>query len=143
MPRRSSRSEPAPARLMPPSTILAGVALRSGASAAAPWSTCRSRTRRRSRASRPWRWEGHIVDRAHGLAGAEQIAAHREVLGEAGDLQQRLRAPPTSSTGSSSTMSSSSVPMSMALRMPSLSRLKQIDTAKIITPGSAATHGLT
>jgi hypothetical protein len=33
--------------------------------------------------------------------------------------------------------------MSMALRMPSLSRLKQIDTAKIIAPGSAATHGLT
>ena len=28
-------------------------------------------------------------------------------------------------------------------RMPSLRRLKQIDTAKIITPGSAATHGLT
>ena len=33
--------------------------------------------------------------------------------------------------------------MSMALRMPSLSRLKQIDTAKIMTPGNAATHGLT
>jgi hypothetical protein len=33
--------------------------------------------------------------------------------------------------------------MSMALRMPSLSRLKQIDTAKIMTPGSAATQGLT
>ncbi len=32
---------------------------------------------------------------------------------------------------------------SIALRMPSLSRLKQIDTMKIITPGSAATHGLT
>ena len=27
----------------------------------------------------------------------------------------------------------------MALRMPSLSRLKQIDTAKIIAPGNAAT----
>jgi hypothetical protein len=33
--------------------------------------------------------------------------------------------------------------MSMALRMPSLSRLKQIDTAKIMAPGNAATHGLT
>jgi hypothetical protein len=31
----------------------------------------------------------------------------------------------------------------MALRRPSLSRLKQIETAKIITPGSAATQGLT
>jgi hypothetical protein len=33
--------------------------------------------------------------------------------------------------------------MSMALRIPSLSRLKQIETAKIIAPGSAATQGLT
>ena len=32
---------------------------------------------------------------------------------------------------------------SIALRIPSLSRLKQIDTMKIIAPGSAATHGLT
>jgi hypothetical protein len=29
--------------------------------------------------------------------------------------------------------------MSMALRRPSLNRLKQIDTAKIMAPGSAAT----
>ena len=35
--------------------------------------------------------EGNIIDRAHGFAGAEQIAAHREMLGQAGDLQQRLR----------------------------------------------------
>ena len=32
--------------------------------------------------------------------------------------------------------------ISMALRMPSLSRLKPIDTAKIIAPGKAATQGL-
>jgi hypothetical protein len=29
----------------------------------------------------------------------------------------------------------------MALRSPSLSRLKQIETTKIIAPGSAATRG--
>ena len=57
-------------------------------------------------------------------------------------------APPTSSTGSSDSTDGlvslmRQFLMSMALRMPSLSRLKQIDTAKIITPGSAATHGLT
>lgn len=33
--------------------------------------------------------------------------------------------------------------MSMALRRPSESRLKQIETAKIIAPGRAATQGLT
>ena len=33
--------------------------------------------------------------------------------------------------------------ISIALRMPSLSRLKQIDTAKIMAPGKAATPGLT
>jgi hypothetical protein len=35
--------------------------------------------------------EGNIIDRADGLAGAEQIAPHREMLGQANDLQQRLR----------------------------------------------------
>ena len=35
--------------------------------------------------------EGDIIDRAHGLAGAEQIAAHRKMLCEASHLQQRLR----------------------------------------------------
>ena len=35
--------------------------------------------------------ERDIVDRAHGFAGAEQIAAHREMFGQAVDLQQRLR----------------------------------------------------
>jgi hypothetical protein len=32
-----------------------------------------------------------VIDRAHGFAGAEQIAAHREMFGQASDLQQRLR----------------------------------------------------
>ena len=57
-------------------------------------------------------------------------------------------APPTSATGSSSSTDGlvsliRQFLMSMALRMPSLSKLKQIDTAKIMTPGNAATHGLT
>ena len=57
-------------------------------------------------------------------------------------------APPRSSTGSSISTGGlvsfmAQFRMSMALRMPSLSRLKQIDTAKIMAPGNAATHGLT
>jgi hypothetical protein len=35
--------------------------------------------------------KGNIIDRAHGLARTEQIAPHREMLCQAGDLQQRLR----------------------------------------------------
>ena len=93
--------------------------------------------------------ERHVVDRAHGLARAEQIAAHRKMLGQAVDLQQRLRRAaddPRSAPAYRSVERSRSwhqFRMSMALRMPSLSRLKQIDTAKIIAPGNAATHGLT
>ena len=35
--------------------------------------------------------ERHIIDRAHRLARAEQLAAHREMFGQPVDLQQRLR----------------------------------------------------
>ena len=83
------------------------------------------------------------------LRAAEQVAAHREMLGQAVDLQQRLRRrrrDPRSAQACRSGVSVSLIDqfrMSMALRMPSLSRLKQIETAKIIAPGSAATHGLT
>ncbi len=57
-------------------------------------------------------------------------------------------APPMSSTGASISRDGLVSLMrqfliSMALRMPSLKRLKQIETAKIMAPGNAATHGLT
>ena len=74
---------------------------------------------------------GHLEgDAVHRLdvrdLAAEQAAAHGEELAQARHPQERLRAHSLTS---------------MALRSPSLSRLKQIETTKIIAPGSAATSG--
>ena len=72
-------------------------------------------------------------------AAAEQAAAHREVLAQGAHLQQRL----LRAADVGDAVRALQLRTSIALRMPSLNRLKQIDTVKIITPGSAATHGLT
>ena len=83
-----------------------------------------------------------IVDGAHHLAAApEQPAADREMLAQAARQQQRL--------GRSAAIRDAEAARpcqaftSMAARRPSLIRLKQIEVMKIITPGSAASTGLT
>ena len=90
----------------------------------------------------------HVIDRTHGFAFAEQPAAHGEMLGQAIDAQQRLRLAADVLDGIEfdhfgHDFDHGQLRISMALRRPSLSRLKQIETAKIIAPGSAATQGLT
>ena len=82
--------------------------------------------------------EAHVVDRAHHAAPAEQAAAELEVLAQGAHLEQRL----LRAADVGDRREQSQPRTSIALRKPSLNRLKQIDTMKIITPGSAATHGL-
>ncbi len=82
--------------------------------------------------------EGDVVDRLHrrNLA-AEQSTANREVLAQGVDQQQRLRRPTAIArvSGHAHLFSLTSI----ALRNPSLIRLKHIEVMKIITPGNAAT----
>ena len=81
--------------------------------------------------------EGDTVDRAHacGLAGAADV----EVLGEVARDQQRLRrAADVARVGGDRVVHSRT---SMAERMPSLTRLKQIEVTKIAAPGSAQDSG--
>ena len=82
--------------------------------------------------------EVDIVHRLHpGHGAVEDAAAHREIFPEVADFEQRgsaaariVRARVHSRT-------------SMAPLSPSLSRLKDSEVKKIITPGRAATQGLT
>ena len=90
--------------------------------------------------------EVHVVDRLHPGDGAiEDASPYREVLPEVADLEQRGRdcnAPRAVASGLHIRPPAHSR-TSIALRNPSLSRLKVREVKKIITPGSAATHGLT
>src|SRR5258708_37977715 len=71
--------------------------------------------------------EGDAVDRAHDCIGPpEQARTDGEMLDETGNAQERAHAL-----------------ISMAVRKPSLSRLKEIEVMKIIAPGKAATQGWT
>ena len=70
---------------------------------------------------------------------AEQAAASGKCLLKRAHLEQRL----LRAADVRRRVRALQLRTSIALRMPSLNRLKQIDTMKIITPGSAATHGLT
>ena len=82
--------------------------------------------------------EGHIVDRLHcGDLTAQKSAPNREVLAQVVDQQQWLRraAAIARISGHIHLFSLTSI----ALRNPSLIRLKHIEVMKIITPGSAAT----
>ena len=82
--------------------------------------------------------EGDVVDRLHGGdLTVQQSAANREVLAQVIDQQQWLRraAAVTRISGHTHLFSLTSI----ALRNPSLIRLKHIEVMKIITPGSAAT----
>ena len=80
--------------------------------------------------------EGDAVDGAHagGFAGAADV----EVLGEIARDQQRLRgAADVARVGDHVVHSRTS----MAERMPSLTRLKQIEVTKIAAPGNAQDSG--
>ena len=73
----------------------------------------------------------NIVDRAHDALGAEQPAADIEMLDQVLHLQQRLRR----AADVAAPVRAFQLLTSIALRKPSLRRLKQIETMKIITPG--------
>ncbi len=82
--------------------------------------------------------EGDVVHRLHrGDLTPQQSAANREVFAQVVDQQQRLRRPAAIAriSGHAHLFSLTSI----ALRNPSLIRLKHIEVMKIITPGSAAT----
>ena len=110
--------------------------------------------------------EVDVVDRLHPRHRAvEDAAPHREVLAQAPDVEQRGRqgrrrraarlaavrpaaprrggAPGSFAPCSSPRLGGAHSRTSIALRSPSLSRLKVREVRKIIAPGSAATHGLT
>ena len=92
--------------------------------------------------------EVDVVDRLHPRHRAvEDPAPYREVLPKVPDLEQCRRGRdttwrPAAPTGPHIRPRVHSR-TSIALRRPSLSRLKVREVKKIITPGSAATHGLT
>ena len=69
-----------------------------------------------------------------------RAARHREMLAQARRQQQRLGRAAAIGNGDQRVHQAFT---SMAARSPSLIRLKQIEVMKIITPGSAASTGLT
>ena len=83
--------------------------------------------------------ERDVVDRPHDALRAEKPAAQAEMLDEILHLQERLRR----AADIGAPVRAFQLLTSIALRKPSLRRLKQIETMKIIAPGNAATHGLT
>ena len=93
--------------------------------------------------------EADVVDRLHPCHGAvEDPAPDREVLAKVLDLEQCGRTGAARRTGAWAAIAHARRPRahsrtSIALRSPSLSRLKVSEVKKIITPGRAATHGLT
>ena len=88
--------------------------------------------------------ERHVVDRLHHACGrAEQAAADREMLAQVARQQQRLGRAAAIARSRRAIGSPCQAFTSMAARSPSLTRLKQIEVMKIITPGSARSTGST
>jgi hypothetical protein len=88
--------------------------------------------------------KGNIVDRLHRRDLAIQdAAAHGKVFAQVRDDQQRLgRAAAVLGNRQDGGVGGHYIFTSMALRKPSLIRLAQIETMKIIAPGNAAIVGL-